>query len=182
LYKKLFSDGLPVDAVLSTARVPAERLRLLAQGTGPLADSISDRVAGETKAWRIGGDVVVITLANSPPCLQAPDQPEAVAIGLAPQAIDCCESPIGSIAVTLHEKEIFDHLGTAREYLFPVRDGRPELFTDLGLQYGAARFRRAVIRPSCQAIAPCPSGSLDYATERRIEFPTISRRHRCTGT
>lgn len=101
----------------------------------PLADSISDQVSGETMAWRVGGDVVVINVAGSPFYHEAPEYLEAVATDLAAQAIDFCEVPLESIAVTFHEKEISDDPGTMREYIFLVRDGQPELFTDLDVQY-----------------------------------------------
>ena len=91
-------------------------------------------MSGEAIAWRVGKDVVVVNVANSPLYHGSPEDLETTATGLAAQAIDYCEVPLESVAVTFHEEEISEEPGAMREYIFLVRGGQPELFTDPGLR------------------------------------------------
>ena len=63
---------------------------------GALADSITQRVGGETTAWRVGGDVVVIDVANSPAYRSTVPELEALATEFAGQAVGASDTPLES--------------------------------------------------------------------------------------
>ena len=93
----------------------------------PFADSISRQVSGETTAWLVGGDVIVITVAKSP--VYHADQPEleAQATDIAKQAIAYTETALESIAITFYEGEVADDQEKMREFIFLVMENRPVL-------------------------------------------------------
>jgi hypothetical protein len=55
---------------------------------GSLAESITQQVSGDTTAWLLGGDVVVIDVAGSPSYRILQSELEALATGIAEQAIE----------------------------------------------------------------------------------------------
>ena len=115
--------------LLSTILVGA--CDLLLSELGPFADSVSQQVSGETTAWLMGGDVVVIEVAGSP--LYQANQPEleAQATRIAEQAIEFTESRLESILITFYEAEVTDTEEQKREFFFLVMENRPVLQPDL---------------------------------------------------
>lgn len=96
----------------------------------PLAESISRQVSGETTAWLAAGDVVVIEVAGSP-LYRAPEaELEAVATGIAEQAIGYIEVNLESIAITFHQGEVADDPDDMRQFIFLVMENRPVLPLD----------------------------------------------------
>lgn len=93
----------------------------------PLAESISQQVSGETTAWLIGGDVVVITVAGSALYQAAPSELEAQATEIADQAIRFIEAPLESIAITFYDGVVSDDREKRREFIFLVMENRPAL-------------------------------------------------------
>jgi len=93
----------------------------------PLAESITRQVSGETTAWRVGGDVVVINVAGSPLYRKGPAELATVATDIAAQAIGFSTVPLESIAVTFHEGEVSGDPGKMREFIFLVEGKRPVL-------------------------------------------------------
>lgn len=125
---------LPGFLMVALAMAPVSGCDYWPEELRPLAESISRQVSGETIAWRVGRDVVVINVANSPLYHDQPEALETIATGLATQAIEYCEVTLESVAITFHEQGVSDDPGTMREYIFLVRDGRPGLLTDVDLQ------------------------------------------------
>jgi len=72
----------------------------------PLAKSISQQTGGEATAWLLGGDVVVIDVANSPLYQETERDLEYIVNGIAEQAAQFPSTPIVSMAITFHEKSI----------------------------------------------------------------------------
>lgn len=93
----------------------------------PLAESISQQVSGETTAWLLGGDVVVITVAGSALYQAVQAELEAQATDIAEQAIRFTEAPLESIAITFYEGEVSDKREKMREFIFLVMENRPVL-------------------------------------------------------
>lgn len=94
---------------------------------GPLAESIEREVAGETTAWRVGGDVVVINVANSPLYRENSAELQAAATDIAAQAITFADVPLESVSVTFHEGDVSEEAEKLREFIFLVKDNRPVL-------------------------------------------------------
>ena len=94
---------------------------------GPLADSITQQAGGDATAWRVGGDVVVIDVANSPAYRSAVPELEALATEFAGQAVGASDTPLESIVVTFHEGDVSDDPGKQHEFIFLVLDDRPVL-------------------------------------------------------
>ena len=92
-----------------------------------LAESISQQVSGETTAWLVGGDSIVINVASSP--LYLVDQPELEirATDIAEQAIGFSEVPLEAIAITFYEGEVTEDQEKMREFIFLVKENRPIL-------------------------------------------------------
>lgn len=97
----------------------------------PLADSIGRQVSGETTAWLVSGDVVVIGVAGSPLYRQERAELETLAIDIAEQAAAYIAAPLESIAITFHEGEISENPARMREFIFLVVDNRPVLQPDI---------------------------------------------------
>jgi hypothetical protein len=97
------------------------------QDLAPLAESIKQQVSGETRALRVGGDVVLIDVANSPFYRKARPELEATATEIAEQAIALTTVPLESIVVTFHAGEISEDPEKEHEFIFLVMDGRPVL-------------------------------------------------------
>jgi hypothetical protein len=94
---------------------------------GPLADSISQQVSGETTVWLMGGDVVVIDVAGSPLYQATQSELEAQASKIAEQAIGFTEARLESILITFYEDGVTDGPEKTREFFFLVVENRPVL-------------------------------------------------------
>ena len=93
----------------------------------PLAESIASQVNGETTAWLLGGDMVAIDVANAPGYRVPQSELEALAGGIAEQAIAYSDAPLESIVVTFHEGAVSDDPEKTREFVFLVTENRPVL-------------------------------------------------------
>lgn len=93
----------------------------------PLADSISRQLSGETTAWLAAGDVVLIDVAGSPSYWAPQEELEALATGIAEQAIGFIGVELESIAIAFHEGVVSDDPDHTREFIFLVMEGRPVL-------------------------------------------------------
>lgn len=93
----------------------------------PLAESITRQVSGDTTAWLLDGDVLVINVAGSPLYQKAQAALEAAATDIAEQAIVFSTVPLESIAITFHEREVTADPESTREFIFLVMDNRPVL-------------------------------------------------------
>ena len=93
----------------------------------PLAESITKKVSGETTAWLVSGDIVVIDVAGSPLYRQSQPELEVLATEIAGQAIAFSATPLESIVITFHAGEVSEDPGKMREFVFLVRDNRPAL-------------------------------------------------------
>ena len=93
----------------------------------PLADSISQQIGGETTAWRVGGDMVVINVANSPVYTAEPPELESLAAEIAAMAIAHSPGPLESIALTFHAGTVSEDAAKMREFIFLVMDNQPVL-------------------------------------------------------
>ena len=93
----------------------------------PLANSISQEVSGEATAWRVGGDIVVIEVANSPLYRGKVAELEAVATGIAEQAVAFVAAPLESVSVTFHEGGISENSEKIRSFIFLIKDNQPVL-------------------------------------------------------
>lgn len=97
---------------------------------GPLADSISQQVSGETTVWLMGGDIIVIDVGGSPLYQGTQSELEAQATQIAGQAIGFTEVRLESIAITFYEDEVTDDPEKKREFFFLVVENRPVLQPD----------------------------------------------------
>jgi len=111
--------------LLSTILVGA--CDFLPRELGPLAESVSQQVSGETTAWLVGGDVVVIDAAGSPLYRATQAELEAQATRIAEQAIEFTGSRLESILITFYEAEVTDAGEQKREFFFLVIENRPVL-------------------------------------------------------
>jgi len=93
----------------------------------PLAESISGQASGETTAWLVAGDVVVIDVAGSPFYRQDPAELETLATDIAEQTVAYISAPLESIAVTFHEGEISENAEKRRQFIFLVTENHPVL-------------------------------------------------------
>lgn len=93
----------------------------------PLAESITRQVAGETTAWLVGGDVVVIDVAGSPLYRADRAELEISATEVAAQAIAFSSAPLESIVITFHAGAVSGDPDKTREFIFLVMEGRPVL-------------------------------------------------------
>lgn len=94
------------------------------QGLGPLAESISQQVSGETEAWLVGGDVVVIEMASSPHYRTDPVELETLATEIAEQTVAFVSAPLESIAITFHEGTVSEDPQKMRQFIFVMTNGR----------------------------------------------------------
>lgn len=92
-----------------------------------LAESIGQQVSGDTNALLLGGDILVIDVAGSPVYREPQPALEAVATGIAEQAIASSTGPLESIAITFHEGEISADPERMREFIFFITENRPVL-------------------------------------------------------
>ena len=92
-----------------------------------LAESISQKVSGETTAWLVGGDTVVINVAGSPRYRANQSELEALATEVAGQTIGFSGAPLEAIAITFHEGTVSEDPETMREFIFLVVENRPVL-------------------------------------------------------
>ncbi len=97
----------------------------------PLAESITRGGAGDTTAWLLGGNVLVITIQNSPLYGQPQADLENTATAIAEQAVEFSPQPLESIAVSFYENEISDAAESVREFIFLVTDNQPVLQPEL---------------------------------------------------
>ena len=97
------------------------------QDLAPLAESIEQQVSGETRALRVGGDIVLIDVSHSPLYRTARPDLEATATEIAEQAIAYVAVPLESIVITFHAGEISEDPENEHEFIFLVMDGRPVL-------------------------------------------------------
>lgn len=93
----------------------------------PLAASITREVSGEATAWRLGGDVVVINVANSPLYRKDSAELQTAATDIAAQAIAFAAVPLASVSVTFHEGDVSEEAEKMREFIFLIKDNRPVL-------------------------------------------------------
>jgi len=93
----------------------------------PLAESISQQVSGETTAWLVGGDSIVINVANSARYRANQSELEALATEIAGQAIGFSEAPLEAIAITFYKREVSEDPEKMREFIFVVMENRPVL-------------------------------------------------------
>jgi hypothetical protein len=91
------------------------------------AQSISQQVSGETTAWLVAGDVMVINVAGSPFYRKAQSDLEALATEIAEQAIEFSTAPLESVAITFYEGEVSGDPENMREFIFLVVESRPVL-------------------------------------------------------
>jgi hypothetical protein len=91
------------------------------------AQAVSRQVSGETTAWLVAGDVMVIMVAGSPFYRGAQSELEALATEIAEQAIVFSTTPLESIAVTFYEGEVSEDPDKMREFIFLVMENRPVL-------------------------------------------------------
>jgi len=117
---------LPVTIVLIVA-IMVGACDLWPKDLKPLAASISQQVSGETTAWLVGGDVVVINVASSPLYREGQATMEATATDIAEQAIAYIAAPVESIAITFHEGEVSEAPEKTSEFIFLVMENRPVL-------------------------------------------------------
>jgi len=99
----------------------------------PLAESISHQVSGETTAWLVGGDTVVINVAGSPRYRATQSELEAMATEIAGQAIGFAELPLEAIAITFYENAVSEDPEKMREFIFLVMENHPVLQPYLGV-------------------------------------------------
>ena len=99
----------------------------------PLAASISQQVSGETTAWLVGGEILVIDVADSPVYRAPQSELEELATGIAEQAIGYTSAPLESITITFHEGEVTSDPKKMRDFIFLVMDKRPVLQPTLDL-------------------------------------------------
>lgn len=92
-----------------------------------LSNTITEQLGGKTTAWRVGGDVVVISIEGSPAWSDSPEVLESKATGIATQAIGYVEVPLESIVITFYEDVVTDHAEKIREFIFLVVDDSPVL-------------------------------------------------------
>ncbi|MBT8049033.1 MAG: hypothetical protein HKN57_03310 [Xanthomonadales bacterium] len=92
-----------------------------------MAESIAQQVSGETTAWLVGRNVVVIDVASSPLYRADPLELETMATDIAKQTIAFSTAPLESIAITFHEGAVSADPGKTREYIFLVMENRPVL-------------------------------------------------------
>jgi hypothetical protein len=97
----------------------------------PLAQSITQQVSGETTAWLVAGDLLVIDVAGSPHYRAAQAELEGLAGGIAEQAVAFATAPLESIVITFHEGAMSEDPEKMREFIFLVVDNRPELQPNL---------------------------------------------------
>ena len=102
----------------------------------PLADSITRQVSGETSAWLLSGDIVVINVAGSPHYRETQAELEALTTDLADQVIAFSAAQLESIVITFHEEEVSEDPKEMREFIFLVMENRPVL--QLGLDVDAS--------------------------------------------
>ena len=81
----------------------------------PLAASITREVSGEATAWRLGGDVVVINVANSPLYRKDSAELQTAATDIAAQAIAFAAVPLASVSVTFHEGDVSEEAEKMRD-------------------------------------------------------------------
>ena len=93
----------------------------------PLADLIMQDVSGETTAWLVEGDVVVINVANSPLYRESLAELEAAATVIAAQAVEFMPEPLESISVTFYEGEITEEAEKSRLFVFLLEENQPVL-------------------------------------------------------
>lgn len=96
-----------------------------------MAESIEQRVSGDTTAWLLGGDVAVIDVAGSPSYRLPKADLEALATAIAQQAIEYAQAPLESIVITFHEGQVSDQPDALREFVFLVSNDRPVLQPNL---------------------------------------------------
>jgi len=92
-----------------------------------LAKSISKQVSGNTTAWLVAGDVVVIDVAGSPYYRQDQSEQEALATDIAEQTVAYIAAPLESIAITFHEGDISESPEKQSQFIFLVTENRPVL-------------------------------------------------------
>ena len=92
-----------------------------------LADSITQDVSGETTAWRVGRDVVVIDVAHSSLYHGKPAELEATATDIAAQAVAFTSVPLESVSVTFHEGEVSEKAEKMRGFIFLIKENQPVL-------------------------------------------------------
>lgn len=92
-----------------------------------LATSIARQVSGETTAFLMGGDVVVIDVTGSPRFQDPLEELEALASELATQAQAAAGRPLESIIVTFQPGPDAPQPVRERDFIFVVQEGRPVL-------------------------------------------------------
>jgi hypothetical protein len=93
----------------------------------PLAASIQRQVSGDTTAWLLGGDVVMINVTGSPSYRKPRSELEALATGIAEQAIEYSAAPLESIVITFYEGQVSDDPEKMSEFIFLVWKDSPVL-------------------------------------------------------
>lgn len=92
-----------------------------------LEQAIAERSSGDTMAWLLGGDVVVISVAGSPLYPEPQAELEAVAAEFASQAVAAVDHPLESVIITFYESAFTEDTEHQRDFIFLVMDGRPVL-------------------------------------------------------
>lgn len=133
-----------------------------------LAQSVARQVSGETTVWRVGGDVVVIDVAGSPLYGGSDADLEAAARDIAGQAVAASVEPLESIAVTFHESEVSDDPGTMREFIFLVREGRPELQPQIDFD-ATGPLKPEAFRPSLERLEKTMTAEQVDCVRREVE-------------
>lgn len=93
----------------------------------PLAESITQRVSGETTAWLVGGDVVVIDVASSPLYRTDPLELETLATEIAEQTVAYSTAALEGIVITFHQGAVSEDPEKMREFVFLVTENHPVL-------------------------------------------------------
>lgn len=119
---RLFSIVLSILAMISVSACDFWPTNL-----EPLAEAVAEQSSGEATAWRVGGDVVVIEVANSPLYRIAPLELEIKATEIAEQAIAYSPAPLEGIAITFHEGAVSEDQAKMRQYIFVMANNSPVL-------------------------------------------------------
>jgi hypothetical protein len=84
-------------------------------------------VSGETTAWLVSGDVVVIDVAGSPLYRQGQPGLEVIASDIAGQVVTFVPAPLESIAITFHEDDVSENPAKMIQFIYLVMENRPVL-------------------------------------------------------
>ncbi|MEJ2523070.1 MAG: hypothetical protein P8080_09350 [Gammaproteobacteria bacterium] len=94
---------------------------------GTLAGSLTEQLSADVTVWRVGGDVVLVDVANSSLYGSDAARLKIVATDIAERVVAAVERPVATVAVTFHESEVSEDVSRMREFAFLVKKGQPIL-------------------------------------------------------